>query len=99
MRAEDTAKDLSDPANFKPGLYRHYKGGMYVALFLGRHHEGGTLMVAYVSMARGTINFREWAKPGKDSWIDMVQYPAKGGETYSGEIVPRFTYLGPAPGH
>lgn len=94
MRAEDVAKDLSDPLNFKPGVYRHYKGGMYVALQLVRHHETQALYVVYISMSYGHVHLREWATPGADSWIDKVMHPAS--YSRAGEWIQRFTYVGPA---
>lgn len=35
---------------FKPGLYRHYKGGFYRALFLASHHETEQQFVVYVPL-------------------------------------------------
>ncbi len=57
---------------FKPGLDEHYKGGRYIALHLVRHHESNELFVVYVSCSHGTVNIREYASPGKDSWTDEV---------------------------
>lgn len=81
--------------DFKPGLYEHYKGGQYIALHLVRHHESDELFVVYVSLTKGTINIREYASPGKDSWCDMVEQfvgqPARCDPEY--ETVPRFKFL------
>lgn len=83
----------TDPSEFKPGAYEHYKGGKYFALALGRHHESGALMVAYVSCSHVGMSFREWATPGKDSWTDQVPHPRA---IVHGEKTSRFRYLGPA---
>lgn len=61
-----------DPESFKPGLYRHCKGGYYIAGHLAHHHESRELMVDYYCWDTGTRNVREWATPGKDSWTDEV---------------------------
>ncbi|MDT7922998.1 MAG: DUF1653 domain-containing protein [Thermus sp.] len=31
----------------RPGIYRHYKGGLYRVLFLARHSETEEAMVVY----------------------------------------------------
>lgn len=61
-----------NPEDFKPGIYDHYKGGIYVALFVVAHHESGERFVAYVSCDHKTTRVRELATPGKDSWCDVV---------------------------
>jgi len=88
-----SAESRTDPKNFKPGLHQHYKGKLYIALFLGHHHEDRRLMVAYRSLEDGSYNFREWSTPGEDSWTDLVKVPTTrvGGITY--EEVPRFKPL------
>lgn len=78
--------------DFKPGLYEHYKGGRYIALYRARHHSTGRLFVVYVSCSHNTINIREWSTAGEDSWCDMVQ----GLSDAESLPVPRFRYLGPA---
>lgn len=57
---------------FKPGVYRHYKGGRYRALHRVKHHETGELFVVYVSLTYGSLHLREWATPGADSWTDIL---------------------------
>ncbi len=89
---------MTSAADFKPGLYEHYKGGQYFALHLVRHHETDELFVVYVCPKHGTISIREWATEGKDSWTDdvqkLVRHPARCDPEY--ESVPRFRYLRPA---
>ena len=55
----------------EPGKkYRHYKGGLYEALFLSRHTETGETLVCYRSLLFGTYFSRLL-----DSWNE----PAEGG--------------------
>jgi hypothetical protein len=76
-----------DPSDFLPGIYLHYKGGKYRALFLAQHHETREYFVGYVSLEKGSFHLREWASEGKDSWCDTVDPHT--------DAVPRFKYLGP----
>lgn len=87
---------------FKPGLYQHYKGGVYVALMLVEHHETRAKMVVYVSTAHGTVNVREYNKMADprvegyqevDAWTDMVR--PEGSFRDEPALVPRFKYIGP----
>lgn len=80
---------MSD-ASFKPGLYEHYKGGLYVALGLVTHHHTRKPMVVYVSCKYGTTNVRPlegWDRD-EDGWTDITVNDA-------GDEVPRFKYVGP----
>ncbi|MBQ3076314.1 MAG: DUF1653 domain-containing protein [Clostridia bacterium] len=61
----------------KPGRYRHFKGGLYDLLYLGRHSETEEPMVVYRSLSEGGI----WVRPA-DLWGEMV--PFEGG------CIPRF---------
>lgn len=83
-----------EASEFKPGIYQHYKGGFYIALFLVSHHENGELFVVYISTDHKTTKIREYATPGKDSWTDQMSIPYSG--TNSDRIVPRFRYIGPS---
>jgi len=80
-------------AVFKPGLYQHYKGGLYSALFLLTHHHTRKPMVVYTSLAYGGVNARPlvgW--PGdEDGWFDWKKDPV------SGIAITRFTYIGDLP--
>jgi hypothetical protein len=66
--------------DFKPGLYRHYKGGLYLALMLVHHHQTRELMVVYASLQYAQENgmvphsVRPFKSPlpGDDSWTDIV---------------------------
>lgn len=74
---------------FRPGLYRHYKGGLYRALLLVHHHETEEALVVYVSLNpdHGKLRLRELDTPGKDSWLDEVEVDEM--------RVSRFMYVGP----
>lgn len=68
-------------AGFRPGLYRHYKGGLYVATGLAVSHESfesDSPDVVYHSVTYGRLTYRPLAKPGEDSWSDQVQWPTCG---------------------
>jgi hypothetical protein len=75
---------------FRPGLYRHYKGGLYTAICLVTHHETRKSMVLYVSHTYGGINVRPlvgWDDgrgqydagasgcTDTDGWLDRVAIP------------------------
>ena len=85
---------------FKPGLYRHHKGGLYTALMLVTHHETREPMVFYVSHTYGGPNVRPlqgWAVAGEggrcedpDGWDDLVI-------SDDGREQRRFEYIGPLP--
>ncbi|MGO3518865.1 MAG: DUF1653 domain-containing protein [Acetobacter cibinongensis] len=47
------------PEHPKPGLYRHYKGGLYTVLCVGRHSETEEWLVTYRSEALGSY----WVRP------------------------------------
>lgn len=76
---------------FRPGLYQHYKGGLYAAYFLVTHHGTRQPMVFYVCLSRGGTNVRPlngW-EGDSDGWNDLVNGP--------GGKVPRFRYIGELP--
>lgn len=77
---------------FLPGLYEHYKGGLYVALHLVAHHDNRLPMVVYISLTYGSVNVRPlvgW--PGdEDGFFDEMPI---GNSTLTH---PRFRYIGPA---
>jgi hypothetical protein len=81
---------------FKPGVYRHYKGEYYVALCLARHHDTGEPLVVYVCCTRATTNVREWDSISKDSWSDHVDPDTGRACVPSPRSKPRFEYTGPS---
>lgn len=94
---------------FKPGLYRHYKGGLYTAICLVTHHETREPMVLYMSHTYGGLNVRPlhgyterpdgvrdygW-KEDPDGWADVIDEAADAGTLP--RLVPRFQFVGPLP--
>lgn len=83
---------VEEIAAFRPGLYRHYKGGLYTALGLVTHHEKRAPMVLYVSHTYGGANVRPligWLGDA-DGWNDFVT-------PEDGHAVRRFTFVGELP--
>lgn len=79
-------------AEFRPGLYKHYKGGLYSALGLIIHHETRRPMVKYVSHTYGGESVRPligWPRDpdGWNNWVDSGD----------GVQVRRFTFVGALP--
>lgn len=62
----------------KPGVYRHYKGGLYRVLFLARHSETEEELVVYQALY-GEEGY--WVRP-LALWLAPVEV--------AGEMRPRF---------
>ena len=81
--------------NFQPGVYKHWKGGLYRALFLARDsvsEQKGRLLVIYISMTNGNV----YARPlygEESSWSDeiLIEHSDK-----TAEWIPRFAPFEPA---
>ncbi len=62
-----------------PGdVYRHYKGGLYLCMFVAETHEHtGDRDVVYVSMTTGKVVTRPRHRDSRDqdSWTDFVTWP------------------------
>jgi hypothetical protein len=61
-----------------PGLYRHYRGGLYLVLLVAEtHNHNGDLDVVYASMERGAWRTRPANRDSRneDSWNDTVEWP------------------------
>lgn len=87
--------------SFKPGVYRHYRGGLYRALFLvqdatkydlgdldGKHRATDALCVVYVVLdgpRAGTVCVRTL-----EQWDELVSPP---GALHDTLYVPRFTFV------
>jgi hypothetical protein len=85
------AERVVDAEMFRPGLWTHYKGGMYTATRLVTHHELRLPMVAYVSHTYGGEDVRP-LRPhpyDRDGWNDIIDI----GEM----LVPRFFRIGSLP--
>jgi len=75
----------------KPGLYTHYKGGLYTAFFTATtHNHNGDIDVVYFSHTNGSFNTRPLNRDSRDedSWTDEVTWP-------DGVVRPRFIPLPP----
>ncbi|MCI2007164.1 MAG: DUF1653 domain-containing protein [Acetobacter peroxydans] len=69
MRSAPPSPPVDDtmPPHPQPGLYRHYKGGLYTVLCTGRHSETEEWLVTYRSEARGDY----WVRP-LAMWMQTV---------------------------
>ena len=78
----ETTPDLSEKAKaFKPGIYKHFKCGMYRAFFVARNSEAlDQEFVVYQSLENGFV----WVRP-LDMFLDNVER-----DGYSG---PRFLFV------
>lgn len=65
----------------KPGIYRHFKGGMYRVLYMAKHSEDLSPMVVYQSLKDGSF----WVRPAS-MWNETVE---RDGQSYL-----RFQYVG-----
>lgn len=106
MGAISDKYDEHDVANFRLGIYEHYKGPRYTALMIVQHHGTRKPMVVYVSHEKGSINcrpLRGWHVQRNiidndgpyfdaDGWLDDIPVTTPGGPS----TVPRFKYIGPA---
>ncbi len=69
----------------RPGLWEHYKGGLYRVLFIATLSEDHkTRMVIYVSLTNGAV----WIRPARE-WRQVVTLE----EGRPGFLQPRFTYI------
>ena len=68
---------------YRPGLYRHFKGGYYELLYLATHSETLEKMVVYRALygERGV-----WVRPAA-MWNESV--------LHNGVSTPRFTFVSP----
>lgn len=68
--------------SFRPGIYRHFKGGLYRALFVARHSESpDDEFVVYQSLENGGY----WVRP-LNMFLETVDR-----DGYKG---PRFMWVG-----
>jgi hypothetical protein len=56
---------MSRPQKFKPGVYKHFKGQLFLALFLAKHSETEEDMIVYIDLYDNT-NSQVWVRPLND---------------------------------
>lgn len=90
-------------AAFRPGVYEHWKGGLYYALAIGwiNEVEPRERAVFYLSLTTGEWHARPYTSQTKDAWLDniLVEAVAPAGEP-SARVqwwTRRFRYVGPQP--
>ncbi len=72
---------MVNSVEIKPGVYRHFKGGMYRLIGVAKHSETLEPMVVYQALyGEGGL----WVRPAH-MWLAYVEK-----DGYSG---PRFTYI------
>jgi hypothetical protein len=69
---------------FKPGIYKHFKGNLYLALFLARHSETEEDLVIYIDLYENKTS-QIWARP-LDMFMDYK-------ELEDGSKVKRFEFI------
>lgn len=69
--------------NFKPGIYKHYKGKKYLVIGLAKHSETLEDLVIYISLYENEES-KIWARPLK-LFLETVEI--------NGESVPRFKFI------
>jgi len=83
-----------------PGIYRHYKGGLYVVIGVARYHDSGAQYVVYHPIAPHDdsddsvrLNVRPLTATEDDP--DGFLSPAVDTQNGVGVFVPRFVLLTP----
>lgn len=58
---------MARPQRFKPGVYKHFKGGMYLALILAKDSETLEDVVVYIPLYDNPeSNTKAWIRPLND---------------------------------
>ncbi len=68
----------------RAGVYKHYKGGLYLVLGVARHSESHEKLVAYIQLS-GAEGTKIWVRPYKNFFEEIIAH---------GVIKPRFAYIG-----
>lgn len=77
---------------FGPGIYKHYKGGLYLVIGLGLHESEGYKVVIYKPMTKGSILEKE---KDIDFWVrPLVNFNELVFSIHHLPLVPRFTFVG-----
>ena len=70
------------------GIYRHYKGPLYLVLGVARHHETGDLEVIYHPIEpHGNDREPMWNRRNLNEFLGYVAGP------HEGTVTPRFHFL------
>lgn len=84
----------------RPGIYRHYKGGLYTVLFVAEDHETRAKQVVYVCHEKGGVTVRPMrgTPDDPDGWLDEVNLN-RGvldyrGKPFEPKYAQRFEYVG-----
>lgn len=75
---------MTKKEKFKPGIYKHFKGKLYLALFLAKHSETEEDVVVYIDLYENK-NSQIWVRP-LDMFMDYK-------ELEDGTKVKRFEFL------
>ena len=75
---------MTKKEKFKPGIYKHFKGNLYLALFLAKHCETEEDVVVYIDLYENK-NSQIWIRP-LDMFMDYK-------ELEDGTKVKRFEFL------
>jgi predicted MPP superfamily phosphohydrolase len=78
-------------ADIQLGMYRHYKGGLYQVVAVGKNEGTAQDEVIYRAMHRSEFGERTWWTRAATEFGSTVEH--------NGETVPRYKYLGPSPRH
>jgi hypothetical protein len=68
----------------KAGVYKHYKGDLYLVLGVARHSETGEKLVMHIQLS-GKSGAKMWARPYKMFTDEVV---------IKGILKPRFAFIG-----
>jgi hypothetical protein len=68
----------------KAGIYKHYKGGLYMVLGIAQHSETNEKLVAYIQLS-GKAGSKIWVRPYSMFFEEVI---------VDGVIKPRFGYIG-----
>ena len=79
----------NNPQHPRAGLYRHYKGGLYTLLCVGRHSETEEWLVTYRCDAQGTY----WVRP-----LSMWEQSVNGTPRFALVSPPPHEQTGTTPG-
>lgn len=69
--------------NITPGIYRHYKGNLYLVLGTGKHSETLEEMVVYVALYESSES-QIWVRPA-GMFLETIEF--------EGKTQPRFTFI------